>query len=273
MTNFLIRRHRRITRYRDISRSELRQLLKNAASGDRQAYLALVEPYFDLVLENLYFAGFTAQPDRLARANQIFHQVWQRIAFTTRVSDFERLLYHALCHLPAQEGTFLDTLPRQLSRLSPRDRFLLVAREMEDWHPRWLVLCCRTPRPQLNRSLLYTRNRLTGFPKHSLSRSDNAVLRELSRSLDEVWQESHLKMLRQHLQERPALREWKSLWLEKRCELIELRQDLRLPEEVRNPVLAALLQSIRESSPLQPNPIHHLLNAVRFQAYPRFSLS
>lgn len=273
MVQILLRRWRRIQFHREYSRCQLRALLKKASQGDPQAYLKLVTPYVDLVHEYLYLTGCQGSARRREAVLNLFTGLWTRLRYTGRLSDFERLLTRTLIASESSELAYHSALEGAMSQLSGKDRFLIVAREMEDWHLRWVGLASRRGRRRLEQCILAARAHLIGFDLKSLAASQRRLLALVSRSLDEVWPESRRKELGRLLATQPEILQFKAAWLETRCKLIELRQDLRLDSEARREFDAALLTRIADSVTLQPSVGQRVLNVVKFDAVPDLRIS
>lgn len=274
MVHLYLRRWKRIQFQRDLPRCQLRALLKKAARhSDPQAYLDLIAPYIDLAHEYLYLTGFQSAGQRREATLKIFTSLWTRLQYTGRLSDFERLLTRTLLQVESRTLDYHTALEGAVAQLAAKDRFLLVAREMEDWHPRWIALACRRCRRRLEQRLMQTRCRLAGFDEKKLRCATGRLLCLLSRSFDEVWPESRRKTLGRTVLKHPDLLAFKGSWLELRCKLIELRQDLRLDPEQRENFNQALLQRIEATQALRPCLSHRVVNLFKFEAFPDFRIS
>ncbi len=264
---------RRIQHLRDIPRVQLRYWLKVGSRGDKKAYLSLIRCYINLVLEYLYFSGFEVEEERREVARKIFHGAWSRLQYANRVSDFEYLLFRILILHSAPIESIRDSLARQIANLPPYQRFALVAREMEDWHPYWIGLAGRVKPKTISQWLKDSRCLLAHLESQDLCSRNRRVLKGVSRSFDRDLSDSKKLKLARHLEEYPRVKAFKSEWLELRCALIELRQDLRLPDEDQETFILELGMRLTADSFIQPLLIHRIFNFLRFNRFPEYNPS
>ena len=105
----------------------------------------MADAYLNEVCEFLATSGYH-DPDRIRHyAREVFHNLWLRIAYMRRVSDVERQLFIILQEIPVSVGPFKPGLIQQLIQLNAAQRFLIVARDLENWSSKNLSLSTRIP--------------------------------------------------------------------------------------------------------------------------------
>lgn len=249
-------------------RRPLKALLHRAARGDREAFGDLFEAYSHLASEALALSGYTGA-GREKALRWVFAELWSRLAYARRLSDFERLLAVVVSGLP--QHPLAGDLPQaalaaKLAALPPLHRFGLLAREMENWPLRYVSLAIRLPLPRLQEELLRLRCILCEIPLERQRPGVRAALQRLSRYFDE---RVHRQGLDASLRREPRALAFHGAWLERRCELVELREELRLAAEERAALRTQLLHHLPEPQQRRrPGLFARLRNALRFGAYP-----
>ncbi len=219
-------------------RAQLRRLLRLARQGDSRAYVELAEPYLNLITEFLGLSGAHDPNDRRRRAGHLLADLWKFLPFTRKVADFERLLAGNLFALRAVDIPAGDFPCAALFHLDPRERFVVVARELERWDETTTAAALRISRRQAGDTLFTLRARVLGFDTASLDDATVACMRHVSRDFDGQHTPREKLRLCQQLGAQPKAREFKSEWLELRCRLIEYRQQIRMTDEEKATILS-----------------------------------
>lgn len=248
-------------------RTPVRRQLRLARHGHLHAYRQLVDSYFDLVTEYL----FLCNGDRhavLHQAETVFREAWKRLPYLKRLSDWEHVIASTLINirtapaaLPADHG------PGRLKLLEAREKFALVAFDLERWSYYWLGLALRQSPETVGLTLFHARCRLLDFDPGNGKRPVSQLLKQVSRDLDGEVPPRKRGPIQQRLSRNPTARDFKSRWLDARCELIEMRQRMRFPAEDRNRLLAAL-ESLSREEMMRPPLRARARNLVSFTGAP-----
>ncbi|MFW5883031.1 MAG: hypothetical protein ACOCVG_01555 [Verrucomicrobiota bacterium] len=253
------------------SRRERRQSMRAAARGDRSAFLGLTRAYLPLAAEYLALSGYADSAEREAALVRLFAELWTRVSYAQRLSDFERMLAEALIQTPAQE---LDEcgLAAQVSSLDSRNRFLLVAHELEDWPLRWLGLATGLKVEDLRARMVRLRCYFAGLEPASLDDRGHHALHCIASTIGQpltLKQQAHLC---ETVRQSEAVKEFRANWLEVRCDLIERRQDLRGELEQRQAdILHGIANAITYAEPRRPRIVEQVANRLAFSRYPELN--
>lgn len=259
-------------------RRELRARVRASAMGCSSAYQQVVQQYLDLVIEYLVFSGIWDRRILLQEAERVFLRLWSQITVAQRVSDVERLLWLQLTHMEGRDNS-PPVLPGKVTppywwplvaSLHPRERFLLVARELEGWSPYWLSLATRIRTPELLESLYQLRLELVAdqLPNGSGAEGTERGRRCFSRHIDAPRLGQACRNLDRMVASQPEVKAFKNAWLERRCELIELRQSLRLTHHGRRQFLHQLTTRAATRERMRPALKARLINSLHFSAIP-----
>lgn len=249
-------------------RPRLRKELRRAAAGNQQAYLALSSHYLDFVCEYLYLEDKAPYNILLQQAAEVFHQAWKHIPGATRLSDFEHILAFLLKTRDKNEPeNDINPLIGKLHALDGESRLLLVALEMEDWKWHFTGLACRIPVKDIEDRLLDIRCRLCEVNWNKLDVDSRRCLRLISADLNNCISIRRRAELCQELESRPKIKDFKSQWLDLRCELIELRQQIRLDDEARESFSRALNTRLVHEKLVQPQWKQRLKNFIQFSGF------
>ncbi len=247
-------------------RSHLRRLLRQAVRGDAEAFVALADPYFDLITEYLVLSGITKGHDLHSKAAEILHEIWKFLPFMHRVSDFERILVTTLFSVRQRDRTPAENPCRaKLQSLNPREKVAFLARDFENWDYGWTATALRVPRKDLGEILIGIRCGLLGIDLADLDKDSATCIRKLSLDFDGQHSPKEKKRICQRLGHLPKAREFKSGWLNLRCELIELRQEIRLPEEEKEALLNSLIPELRADAMIQVPLLERFANWWNFR--------
>lgn len=256
-------------------RKARRAQLKQAKTGDAEAYLALSANYLDLAL--IYFGGCLHEPVELryARVEQIFAALWQHLPYAERLSDFEYMLASALIESAPENGPIAspEALVTKLRLLDPENRFAFIAYEFENWPLRWVALLMRVRPRALHRQLSEARCELCGVSWESLAEEERLCLEAVSESMAHCPNLRANKELCRRVSTFPRVGEIKALWLELRPELVEVRHRY-LPESTeRERLLGNILKSVQTAPMNQPRLVDRVVNTVHFARHAKIKVS
>lgn len=222
------------------SRAPVRALLKQAAHGEREAYLTLAGLYFDLISEHLYLCNYDRR-SALQKTELLLRDGWKNLPYLKRLSDWERFLARSLMAMPVSD-TYAGEgqRPRALVELDGEAKFALIAFDLENWSYPWLSLALRMPPRDLKEILFETRCRLLQVNLPEIKRPLRRCLELVSADLDGQLKTSQKRQLLGTLCSCEKTKAFKSNWLDYRCQLIELRQQIRLQSEERDRFLQEL---------------------------------
>lgn len=220
------------------SRTALRRFVRRAVRGDTEAFASLAAPYLDLITEYLVLCGIEEDRERRTKTIEVLREMWKFLPFIHRVADFERLLATTLFSVGVRETSAAAFHRRVLLDLTPREKLAFLARDFENWDYPVIAAALRTTRKILGEIVISVRCRLLGLDLQNLDGTEADCVRRLSLDLDGQHGPREKKRLCHQLRGVPRAREFKSEWLDLRCQLIEFRQQIRLTDDEK----AALLQ-------------------------------
>ncbi len=247
-------------------RTELRRLLRRAVRGDADAFVLLAAPYCDLITEFVALCGIDDEEPLRAKTREVHHEIWKYLPFMHRVSDFERLLATTLFSVrPRESSTVGEACPGELQNLDPREKFALLARDFEGWDYGWTATALRVSRRELGEILVSVRCRLLGIDLDALDKESASCIRKLSLDLDGRNVARETQKICRNLARLPKAKAFKSEWLNLRCELIELRQQIRLPEETKQTILEALVPELRSEAMIRVPLLERFTSRLSFR--------
>ncbi|TVR51050.1 MAG: hypothetical protein EA425_08050 [Puniceicoccaceae bacterium] len=265
--------HRNPRGSHDPHRRHRRSLLRRARGGDDAAFGELAGLYLDLTCEVLYLNGFTSQTDRLRYAEMILLRLWKFLPYTRRLSDFERFLaLHLQQHRAPLRNRLADDNHRLLAKLHPAQKFLIVAREFDNWTHRALRFALHASCADIRESLLKVRCHLLRVNFELLPTHEKRLLRALNLDLEGALSSRASRRLQKSLAAAEPIRRFKADWLTRRCELIELRQDMRLPADLQLSFLHQLRSRLRHQPMVRPGWITSLVTHLTFARLPQQAL-
>lgn len=208
-------------------RARTRQHVRKASRGDRQAFVRLIDEYFNFVIEYGVLSGLCAEEEAPFFAQGVFSNIWEKMAQMSRVSEFERALFVHLeaCDRIAEPAAM--RLVQRIQALRPVERLILVARELENWETRFLALCLETSQADVDDKVLATRCAIAGINLEAFQGEELACLRELSKSFCMEIDGRQCRSQSRVLGAFPRVRDLKAQWLEIKGVLIDLRQRIR----------------------------------------------
>jgi len=246
------------------TRAPARLLLRRAAHGDKEAFLGLSEAYFNLVSEHLYLCNLDRE-DALTRAENIFREGWVRLPYMKRLADWERFLARSLVAVPvdAQRSTE-GRRPRALVDLDAPTKFALTAFDLENWSYHWLARALESDERELAALLFDARCSLLSFETGSFPRKKRAFLQQVSLDLDgQVTPRQRQQILRKLCCSAEA-KDFKSQWLDYRCHLIEMRQQVRLQPAERENFLRNVGARLSPTDMLRPPFFRRMKSLIGF---------
>ena len=258
------------------SRYHLRCCVHRSRNGCVSHFQSVVEHFTDLVFEYLSVSGFNTRKTIHREAEKIFLRLWSQMPLASRVSDVERLIWLQLSRLPLDESGFLNRVNelspwwKEIASLSPEERFLLVAREMEGWSTPWLALATRNRGPELDEKLFQMRMHLLRDVLPPLNPTIERKWRDFSICWDRRRDPAFCRELEKSASTNPDIRIFKTSWIERRCELIEFRQNCRLSDNGKKLFLHQLTTRVATRERFHPPLRTKLVNSIHFTSIPRF---
>lgn len=250
------------------SRGILRKTIRLAGRGDRYAFKAVADPYLNFVTEYLVVTGYHDSDRIRSLTRKIFQNLWQRIAYTRRVSDLERQLFIFLKQIPVNVSPFQDLLTQKLVMLNALQRFLLVGRDLENWNSKNLSLASRLPKQDLSQPLYDAWKILVGFKKADLDFTTNECMQKVVESMEGGLDAYQQKRLCRKVKENATVSAFKADCLNLRCELVELRQNSRWDAKEKKQFFEELLEDIALITPAKPDLVERFQNQLSFQCAP-----
>lgn len=230
----------------------MRALLKRASRGETDAYLGLADVYFNLVTEYLYLCNLD-EGETIQKAELLLREGWMRLPYLKRLSDWERFLARSLMAVePKRPVPVEDNSRKRLVELDPHAKFALVAFELENWGYKWLTRALRLEPRELARLLFRTRCQLIGRKPDQSGRKLRLFLEQVSVDLDGQLPPRQRRNFLRKLCSCDEAKAFKSQWLDYRCQLIEVRQQVRLQPETRDSVLVRIAASLSLEEMLRP---------------------
>jgi hypothetical protein len=253
------------------SRFILRKHLHLARKANDRAYLILVDHYLNLVTEYLKISGLSHPKEIVENVKDIFIVLWKCLPFTKRLSDFEHLICLVLQSTPHSCVPPQQTLlGKKILQLDCQARFLLVAHEMEQWDSHWQALALRKNPRTIKKVLLKIRCLLCDIDYINLSQKSQQILLTLSNNLD-ITPASIKKSsitLPPNQKIIPEINHFKANWLDMRCQIIELRQQIRLNPETREAFFRELTECLIPDQMINPRWVEILCNKFSFRYFP-----
>ncbi len=229
-------------------RARLQGWQRRALRGDSEAFASLAAPYLDLITEYLTLCGVKGEEELRVKIRDILHENWRLLPFANKVTEFERLLATVLFSVRLTDNAAsCSSVIEPLTGLDPRSRFAFLARDFEDWDYAATAATLRITRKDLDEILISVRCRLLGVDLRRLDKPTVACIRKLSLDFDGRRSRREKKKLSCELGLLPEALDFKSRWLDLRCQLIEFRQEIRLSDEDKAELLenvAGELQSV-----------------------------
>jgi len=249
-------------------RNEIRSLLRKSSRGNAYAFIQVSEHYFDLLSEYFYLIGFTDPRDRIFEISNLLTECWSYLPYTRRVSDFERFLQLQLEKRVPENELKINESHKLLSSLNHTQRFLLVSREFEKWTYKSITLSLRWKKRDLANELMALKCHLVGFRPQMLKTSDQLQLMQISELLESELSSSAARKSQREAAHNYHILQFKADWLSYRCELIELRQRMRLSGDHTDLLKSQIVTSIKQQPMERPKIADNLINQISFTRLP-----
>ena len=249
-------------------RTQIRQLIKKAANGNLTAFVQASSLYLDLFSEYLYLLGYTNSVDRLYETQKLLAETWRYIPYTRRVSDFERFIQIQLERRKETSSLDLPAPHENLSKLSHKERFLLVSRAFESWDIKALHLSLRVKKTEVSRDLMLLKSRLIGFRNSMLKQHQQAQVQQLSDLLEGELSSKAARNIEKEIAHNFHVLRFKAEWLAYRCELVELRQEMIFSPEEKSELKERLTVHLKKAPTEQPKLSDNIINQFSFVRLP-----
>jgi len=235
------------------SRSQTRSLLRKAGAGNVYAYAQAVESYADALSECLYLVGLTGEEERLEEVKAALAACWSRLGGLRHVADFERLLCEQAQARQPYPSFRLEPPHQKLAHLESSERFLLAARLFERWSYKALANAMRLPKRFVGQEVMKLKCRLVGIEPNLLKPDEQVQILRVSEALENRLPQRAARQLDREIARHYHALQFKAQWLSYRCELVDLRQSLRL-DEAQKARLKEQLCELLKARPQQPRP-------------------
>lgn len=246
----------------------MRALLKRAAKGETDAYLTLTSSYFDLICEHLYLCNIDP-PAALQQIEILLREGWKRLPYLKRLSDWERFVAGNLMAIPLSSAySKRGGRPQALIELDRNAKFALIAFDLENWSYQWLALALRVRPKDLQSILFEARCKLLEINLTQTSGKLRRCLAFISADLDGQLKPGQQRQALRKLHACAETKTFKSRWLDYRCHLIEIRQQIRLQPKERDAFLDGLCRDLVLEEMLRPTLLARFRNVFSFQELP-----
>lgn len=250
------------------SRGVLRKHLRRAARGDIEAFKSVSDEYLDFLTEFLIVTGYHEEERIRSYTRQIFQNLWQSIAYFRRVSDFERGLFIFLKQIPVNVAPFQDPLIQKLVMLNSLQRFLVVARDLEQWSSKNMILATRISKQEVNQPLFEAWKILVSFRATDIDFATNAYMERVVENMEGPFAQADQRKLCKKVKENPTVSTFKADCLSLRCELIEMRQNARWSQTLKASFFKEIVEDVAQIKPLKPKFSERIKNQLSFQCVP-----
>jgi hypothetical protein len=246
-------------------RKELRGYLHLARRGDQEAYIKLSRHYLNLITEYVSCTGYESNLSKSEAVRDVVIGVWQTLPYTSRLSDFERTLVLNLLRLKPQKSSKTDDEKIAFLRsVDPTSRFILIAHEMENWKYPAISLATRISNVEIEPIIFDLRSQLLKFHFDNISVSSKNLIRQINKDLNGKLSLRSSRRLCRKTTHDDSAKEFKCRWLTFRCELVELRQQIRFNNTQRERFLQQLIPFLVDHHMRKPRLHERLLNQISF---------
>ncbi len=229
-----------------------RILLKKATRGETGCFAELADGYFHLLTEYLYLCNFD-QREAEQRTCEILREGWLRLPFMKSLGDWETFLARSLMAVePDPERSTEGRRPSALIALDPRAKFALVAFDLENWPYKSLSLALGMKERELSRLIFQGRCRLIEMDVAAQTRKVRHFLEQVSADLDGQSTPRQRQAVHRKMCHSAEAKTFKAQWLDYRCHLIEMRQQVRLQPEKQQAILEQLCTRLSSEEMLRP---------------------
>jgi|GEM_PF-720936 len=249
-------------------RNQIRSLLRKSSRGNAYSFLQVSHHYFDLLSEYFYLIGYTDSRDRIFEITSLLTECWSYLPYTRRVSDFERFLQLRLEKRAASAKFEIGEKHPALSSLNHEERFLLVAREFEEWSYKTICLAIRSKKSVLSSDLMSLKCKLVQFKPKMLKADQQNQLLQISELLESELNAKQTRKVEQDAAQNYHILQFKADWLAYRCELIELRQRMRLGADDIELLKEKINDAIKGLAMERPKISDSVINQISFVRLP-----
>ncbi len=249
-------------------RNRIQSNLHKAARGNHKSFCIVADQYLNFITEYLVVAGYHEEERIRHYCGEIYHNLWLRIAYLRRVSDFESQLFVLLKTIPVNVAPFQDLLTQKLIMLNSLQRFLVVGRDLENWSAKNLSLSSRRTKQELKKPLFDAWIIMTGFRRDTIEFATNECMEKVVEHMKGILEQSEHRRLCKKVKQNAIASEFKAECLQLRCELVELRQNARWTDDYKREFLNDLIEDISAIEPLKAELTEKLKNQTSFQYVP-----
>lgn len=246
-----------------------------AKKKDPEQYLGLIANYIDLAYT--YYASCHAEAVdcRRQRVTHLFVQLWRKLGYAERLSDFEYMLGQALIDSSSNQGRITSPEPMvtKVRMLPPRVRFALLAYEFEKWPTRWVKLVMRMRPQELHSLLAQARCELCGVSWDSLASEERACLIQICEAMDCCPNIAKNKAIHTRSKDFPRVMDIKAEWLELRPQLVEVRLRFIPDQSEREQLMTSILDAIDQLPIERARIMDRMVNSVHFSRHEPIELS
>lgn len=242
--------------------------MRKASHGNVYAFTHAASSYFDLLSEYFYLIGYEDPRERMFEMQKLLSDCWRYLPYTRRVSDFERFLQLQLEKRKPRGEPSMAPEHEALRGLDHVQRFLLVAREFEEWSYKNLALSLRFKQRDIAKDLMELKAKLIGFKIGMLRQQQQSRVFLLSEMLEGELPAKSARRLQREIASEYHVLQFKADWLEYRCELIDLRQELRLSTQQTNELKNRFNESLKLQPMEQPKFSDNVVNQFTFKRIP-----
>ncbi len=251
-----------------LSRGSIRTLLKKGGSQNACAFTQAAICYLDFLSEYFYLIGYSNEQERLNIIQSTLLECWKYAPYIRRVSDFERFLGILLEKSSSVLPTAFKSPDEKLGQLNHTQRFLLVARTLQNWSYRGMHLATRIKKHEITSALTELKCILTGFEQEPLKTSQKILLLRVNDLLEGRLKPRESMTIEKELTEQPLIRQFKADWLSYRCELAEFKQQAFFKQSVIGLFKKRLIALFQTVPINQPNFRDNLINHFSFTRIP-----
>ena len=253
----------------DLGRNKVRSLLKKSGDRNSCAFTQAAACYIEFLSEYFYLLGFTTVDARLEEIRLTLIRCWQYTPYIRRVSDFERFLQIQLersTHVPSFDLS--ENIYHTINDLDHGQRFLLVARNYQDWSYRALHLATRIKKNEITHALTKLKCVLTGFDPEKLSDSEWELLLQVNDLIEGELKTHEIRAIEKAIAKRPLILKFKADWLQFRCGLAEIKELMLIGPERIDEFKKSLTEDLDSIPVKQPKLRDALINQISFTRIP-----
>jgi len=253
----------------DLCRNQVRSLLRKSGERNPCAFTQAAACYTEFLSEYFYLLGFTSVEARLEQIRATYLRCWKYTPYIRRVSDFERFLQTQLERLPTVPSLKLpEETYHRINDLDHTQRFLLVARNYQNWSYRALHLATRIKKSEITHALTKLKCVLTGFQTEKLTDSEWSLLLQVNDLIEGELKTREIRAIEKAIAKRPLLLKFKADWLQFRCGLAEIRDQMLISPEEATQFKESLSEDLRSIPVMHPKLSDALINQISFTRIP-----